>query len=172
MAAYYVFGESLTRPHRHSAFTIYRRCRRPRASCRTRRTGRASLSRWTWRCWGTTPSVCSNLCSCGVGVSKAHAQHTRTYLHTSTNHTTTAPGAKVRLTTWADRIGKTLAFLRLQLRDAHTGRLVAVGKHCKYLPMGIPFWDAAFNPGLYPLLRCVFCFWGRGFVVGGCERFD
>jgi hypothetical protein len=61
----------------------------------------------------------------------------------------------VRLKTWADRIGKTLAFLRLDLREEGTGRLVAVGKHCKYLPMGIPFWDAAFNPGLYPILRCV-----------------
>lgn len=81
--------------------------------------------------------------------------------------TATAPGAKVRLSTWADRIGKTLAFLRLDLRDASTGRLVAVGKHCKYLPMGIPFWDAAFNPGLYPILRCVvlvglFLGWGWG----------
>ena len=55
--------------------------------------------------------------------------------------------------TWADRVGKTLAFCRLDLRDDATGRLVAVGKHCKHLPMGIPFWDAAFNPGLYPILR-------------------
>lgn len=105
---------------------------------------------------------------CGCIQSARAATHTCTYLHTSTNHTTTAPGAKVRLTTWADRIGKTLAFLRLQLRDALSGRLVAVGKHCKYLPMGIPFWDAAFNPGLYPLLRCVL-FLGEG-LCGGWVR--
>lgn len=59
----------------------------------------------------------------------------------------------MRLTTWADRIGKTLAFCRLDLREEGTGRLVAVGKHCKHLPMGIPLWDAAFSSGVYPIVR-------------------
>ena len=64
------------------------------------------------------------------------------------------PGRTLLLKTWADKLGKSLAFLRLDLRDASTGQLVAVGKHCKYLPMaGVPFWDAAFAPSLYPLLR-------------------
>jgi len=64
------------------------------------------------------------------------------------------PGRTLLLKTWADKLGKSLAFLRLDLRDAASGQLVAVGKHCKFLPMaGVPFWDAAFAPTLYPLLR-------------------
>lgn len=90
-----------------------------------------------------------------------------THPHLHTPQTKPATGARVRLKTWADRVGKTLAFLRLDLRDDATGRLLAVGKHCKYLPMGVPFWDAAFNPGLYPILRCAVLslfWWNR---VGG-----
>lgn len=64
------------------------------------------------------------------------------------------PGRSLRLKTWADKIGKSLAFLRLDLRDAASDQLVAVGKHCKYLPMaGVPFWDMAFTPLLYPIVR-------------------
>jgi hypothetical protein len=104
------------------------------------------------------------LADVGESVAFIYPQHTQTFtrqpisnlnLPTPNIRTHSAPGAKVRLSTWADRVGKTLAFCRLDLRDDATGTLVAVGKHCKYLPMGIPFWDAAFNPGLYPILRCV-----------------
>ena len=62
------------------------------------------------------------------------------------------PGTKLRLKTWGDKMGKNLAFCRLDLRDEATGHLIAVGKHCKYLPTGA-LWDAAFTPALYPILR-------------------
>lgn len=77
-------------------------------------------------------------------------------------HGSTLP--RVKITTWPLKIGKTLAFLNVELSCANTGVLLVRARHVKYLPMG-PMFDTLFMPGIsalsLPVLEQV---WGAGEV--------
>ena len=44
-------------------------------------------------------------------------------------------GDELELNVMYDKFGKTLAFCHMELKDAKSGDLIAIGSHCKYMPV-------------------------------------
>lgn len=62
-------------------------------------------------------------------------------------------GEKVRLVSRCDKIGKSIAFLSMEIQSAK-GELLARGKHIKYVKMGF-VWDLLTNFFLFPLMLAI-----------------
>ena len=91
-----------------------------------------------------------------------------------------SPGEKLLVNTRADKIGKTVGFCSMVMKNS-SGELVAEGKHIKYLPMGV-LWDIFSSK---PVLSRVMAFHERyhdtvskskianqlmGFIMGGRNK--
>lgn len=64
-------------------------------------------------------------------------------------------GQEVVIKTSSDKIGKALGFCTMELRTAAEGRLLARGKHIKYMPMG-GLWDLLASATLLPVTLAVY----------------
>jgi acyl-coenzyme A thioesterase PaaI-like protein len=71
------------------------------------------------------------------------------------------PGTEIVFSSTMQKLGGTLAFLKISARDAKTNELLAVGRHTKYLPMG-KVYDILFGRllGVLELYANYFGRWG------------